>query len=73
MNYSRITVSLSREELNALRAAADRDFRHPRDQARYLVRQALGLAESPPSEEKHNGAAQVAQLGSGAAVVTVQA
>lgn len=68
MSYSRITVPLSREELNALREAADRDFRHPRDQARYLVRQALGLVDKPPSAQKTHGAARVAELGSGAGV-----
>lgn len=68
MSYTRITVPLSREELNALRDAADREYRHPRDQARYLVRQALGLT----SEEKHNGAAQAVTGNCGAAVMTVQ-
>lgn len=73
MSYSRITVPLSREELNALREAADRDYRHPRDQARYLVRQALGLTDKPPSEGKHNGAGTALGSSTGAAVVTVQA
>jgi len=72
MSYTRITVPLSREELNALRDAADREYRHPRDQARYLVRQALGLAEKPPAAEKHNGAAQAVTGNCGAAVLTVQ-
>lgn len=73
MSYTRIVVPLSREELNALRDAADREYRHPRDQARYLVRQALGLTEKLPNGEKHNGAAHVCETGSGAAVTTIQA
>jgi hypothetical protein len=59
--------------LNALRDAADREYRHPRDQARYLVRQALGLADKPPNAEKHNGAALGSLAGSGAVMTTVQA
>ena len=65
MSYTRIVVPLSREELNALRDAADREYRHPRDQARYLVRQALGLTDS---EGKYNGAG-VRQDMTGAAVL----
>ena len=71
MSCTRITVPLSREELNALRDAADREYRHPRDQARYLVRQALGLAE--PNGEKHNGAVTALGSDTGAAVLTLQA
>jgi hypothetical protein len=73
MSYTRITVPLSREELNALRDAADREYRHPRDQARYLVRQALGLADKPPDAGKHNGAGTALGSSTGAAVTTLQA
>jgi len=72
MSYTRITVPLSREELNALRDAADREYRHPRDQARYLVRQALGLADKPPNVEKYSSAG-VRQDKTGAAVTAFQA
>lgn len=59
---SRITVSLSRAELEALIRNAQRDYRHPRDQARYLLRRAL-MGEQPPDPP-----APVAPMTSGAAV-----
>lgn len=70
---SRITVSLSRAELEALISNAQRDYRHPRDQARYLLRRAL-LGEQPPDPPAivppmTNGAAQVSQT-RGAALLT---
>ena len=72
MSYRTMTIVLSDDEENALRKSAEVDLRRPRDQARYLVRQALGLAEKPPSGGKHNGAAQAVTGNSGAAVMTVQ-
>lgn len=36
--HTRITVPLSRDEFEALRNSAFRDYRHPREQARYLLR-----------------------------------
>ncbi|CAN5772196.1 hypothetical protein BH10CHL1_BH10CHL1_24360 [soil metagenome] len=39
--YTRITVPLSREEFEALRDSAQLDYRHPRDQARHLLRSLL--------------------------------
>lgn len=36
-----INIPLTTEELNALLSAAQREYRHPRDQARYILRQAL--------------------------------
>lgn len=59
MSTSRITVSLSRAELEALIRDAQRDFRHPRDQARYLLRRALlgdPPPDPPPTAKKKNGA-----------------
>lgn len=44
MNRLRITVPLSSDEFIALRESATDSYRHPRDQARFLLRVALGLA-----------------------------
>ena len=41
--HTRITVPLSRDEFEALRDNAVRDYRNPRDQARFILRKALGL------------------------------
>lgn len=65
--YRRITVPLGRDEWQRLTTAADQEYRHPRDQARFILRQALGLAEKPPAAEKHNGAAQAVTGNCGAA------
>jgi len=70
--YNRIMVPFDRDEWVRLRQTAEAEMRNPRDQARYLVRQALGLAEKPPATEKHNGAAQAVTGNCGAAVLTVQ-
>lgn len=43
--FTRITVPLGKDEFFALRENADREYRHPREQARYLLRLALGLAD----------------------------
>ena len=52
-NYTRITVDLSQDEFTALRDAALKEYRHPREQARWLLRQLLvqgnGNAQSQPS------------------------
>ena len=40
-----IYVPLDLMEFDALYAQSRRDLRHPRDQARYIIRQALGLTE----------------------------
>lgn len=69
--YRRITVPLGRDEWQRLTTAADQEYRHPRDQARFILRQALGLAEKLPNAGKHNGA-EVRQDITGAAVLTVQ-
>ncbi len=42
-NVTRIFVPIGVEELDALRQAARQDLRNPRDQARHLLRVALGL------------------------------
>ena len=71
MSYRTMTIVLSDDEAHALRRSAEVDLRRPRDQARYLVRQALGLAE--PNGEKHNGAVTALGSDTGAAVLTLQA
>lgn len=43
--FARITVSLSKDEFAALRDVAGQEYRHPREQARWLLRLALGLSE----------------------------
>ena len=49
--FTRITVPLGKEEFNALREISDREYRHPRDQARHLLRCALGLVTDPNKHE----------------------
>jgi hypothetical protein len=44
----RIYIPLAAEEMDALRSSAQSHYRHPRDQARYLLRKML-LGE-PPAE-----------------------
>lgn len=51
MATKRITVPLSDDELHSLLEVAKREFRHPRDQARWLLRQALGLEEQSGAAE----------------------
>lgn len=55
--YRRIYVPLSKEEFVTLQGIASNEYRHPRDQARYLLRQALGLTEAK-SQPMHNRAGQ---------------
>lgn len=50
--YRSINIRLDQSELDALLAAAESELRHPRDQARLILRTALGL-DSP---RQHNGA-----------------
>jgi len=56
---TRITVILMPEEAAALSMTAQRDYRRPRDQARYLLRMALGLAADPTPEKRDRGAADL--------------
>lgn len=56
---STINVPLELPELEALVAAARLELRHPRDQARYLLRRALlgdPPPDPPPTAKKKNGA-----------------
>ena len=70
MATTRITVPLSSAELHALIDAAQRDYRHPRDQARALLRDALGLAAATNEPENHNRAVAAYQGEHGAVVAT---
>ncbi len=45
MERLRINIPLNSDEFVALRQSAELQLRHPRDQARYLLRQALGLCD----------------------------
>jgi len=47
---------MSTDELNALTAASRLHFRQPRDHARFLLREALGLGPPLPELRKHEGA-----------------
>ena len=68
--YTRISVPLGRDEFIALRESATGSYRHPRDQARYLLRLALGLAAATNEPNKHNCAVSPFQSGDGAIVAT---
>lgn len=57
---TRISVPVGEDELEALRTAARRDLRGTRDQARYLLRVALGLEVGGGMvPEKHSTAGHV--------------
>lgn len=70
-SYKRITVPLSDQEQERLRDAARRDYRTPRQQARLILLQALGLADPPDLAPKNEGCA-VALDKSGAPLQEVQ-
>lgn len=60
MNYhTRITVPLSRQEFEALYQAAIIDYRHPREQARFILRSVL-LGE-PITENKNPSTATLTE------------
>ena len=59
--YTRVTVTLSPDEAAALIQTAQGNFRHPRDQARYMLRSALGLTDPPRNEARE--CARVAETG----------
>jgi hypothetical protein len=50
---TKINVPLSQPEVDALVAIANREYRHPREQARYMIREALvqqGLLQPEPAQ-----------------------
>ena len=50
---TRITVPLSVDEFDALTQSARSDYRHPRDQARHILRQVLmGSSTGPPTKNE---------------------
>ncbi|MBX2997779.1 MAG: hypothetical protein KF893_04660 [Caldilineaceae bacterium] len=57
--FTRITVPLAKDEFDALREKASKDYRHPREQARYLLRAALGLTDY----QENKDAASAVQAG----------
>jgi hypothetical protein len=60
MSVERITVVLDSLEAQALQRLASAELRKPQQQARYLLRQALGLtSEDDQSQPMHNRAGDV--------------
>jgi len=43
--FTRVSVPLSLEEFVALRDTANKECRHPQEQARYMLRAALGVTQ----------------------------
>ena len=66
MQMTRISIPVSVAERDALLASAERNLRHPRDEARHLLRCMLGL-ENP---KQHESAVQY-QLSNDGALVEV--
>jgi plasmid stability protein len=50
---TKLTIALTRDEMEKLRRAARTHLRQPDDQARYIIRSVL-LGESPPSQGNKN-------------------
>lgn len=71
--FTRISVPLSRDEYTALFRAADREYRHPRDQARAILRAALlgGRAGPPLGPNEIEGSAVVVET-AGASPLGIQ-
>lgn len=63
VRHARIQVPLSREEYLALYQAAEREYRHPRDQARAILRAVLlgGRAGPPLGPNEIEGSAVVVE------------
>ncbi len=53
MQTSRINVLLDKQEALALMQDAKSDYRHPHEQARYLLREALRQRGRLPAEDQH--------------------
>jgi len=51
---TRITVTLSMDEWKALRQLAASEYRHPREQARFILRDALIKPHSPVKTISNN-------------------
>jgi hypothetical protein len=63
-----LNVPLAPNELESVRNSAERNLRHPRDEARFLIRQALGLAPSKLTEEMNSSTGGVSPDAGAAAV-----
>lgn len=61
-----IRVPLTHDEFTALSSDATQSLRHPRDQARYIIRTALGL-----TEDRRDNAGIVQATNQDSSVVTV--
>lgn len=48
---TKLTIILTEREFERLHQTAQRDLRHPRDQARFIIRSVL-LGESPPQHSQ---------------------
>ena len=55
MDYKRITIPLSSQEQERLRETARKNYRNPRQQARLILLQALGMADTPDPPRKNEG------------------
>lgn len=62
--FTRITVPLSKQEWETLQISAAQEYRHPREQARYLIRCAL-LGDAMPTN--NNTGAESAKILAGVA------
>lgn len=60
MRSMQVTITLDGRESEVLRREAMRELRRPKDQARFMLRQALGIAELPVPQTQ-NGTSQVGQ------------
>lgn len=61
MSYKTVNVPLSDQEEEALRIAASKACRRPRDQVRYILLQALGLNENEVSAQPASNRANLAR------------
>jgi hypothetical protein len=52
MSYKRLTLTFTPDEMSALREVARREYRNPRDQAKYLLLVALGQADRTDGDTK---------------------
>ena len=59
--FRRITVPLGRDEWERLREAAQSDYRHPREQARYLLRLMLFNDLPDADRQKSESGAEVSE------------
>lgn len=69
---TRLTILVNDDEFVRLVQLANRELRHPREQARYILRRAL-LGESPPvPTNKNTGAVKVCETATAAGVSITQ-